>query len=52
MRAACIFVPRFPLAVELASGCAPRGRAVIIGEAADGYRTPGASTTSGGGSGR
>jgi len=38
MRAACIFVPRFPLAVELASGCAPRGRAVIIGEAADGYR--------------
>jgi DNA polymerase-4/protein ImuB len=38
MRAACIFIPRFPLAVELASGCASRGQAVIIGEAADGYR--------------
>jgi nucleotidyltransferase/DNA polymerase involved in DNA repair len=38
MRAACVFVPRFPLAIELASGRAPRGRAVIIGEAADGRK--------------
>jgi nucleotidyltransferase/DNA polymerase involved in DNA repair len=38
MRAACVFVPRFPLAVEFASGCASRGQAVIIGEAADGHR--------------
>src|SRR3990170_4297785 len=51
MRAACVFVPRFPLAVELASGRASRpdgrplrasasgrGRAVIIGEAADGRK--------------
>jgi len=38
MRAACVFVPRFRLAVELASGRAPRGRAVVIGEAADGRK--------------
>jgi nucleotidyltransferase/DNA polymerase involved in DNA repair len=38
MRAACIFIPRFTLATELTSGRAPRRRAVIIGEAADGRK--------------
>ena len=38
MRAACVFISRFPIAIEIASGRVPRGRAVVIGESADGRR--------------